>query len=117
MKTVFTFVPSRTHGFPDHPERPGRLDVLEPLLHSMDAEKIEATRATHEQITRVHQPQMIKAIEEVCKQGPGIIDHAPTYVTQTSYEDALLAAGGVIACTRAVITIFVLYFGSRIHLH
>ncbi len=103
MKTVFTFVPSRTHEFPDHPERPGRLDVLEPLLHSFDAEKIEATRATHEQVARVHHPQLIKAIEEVCKQGPGIIDHAPTYVTQTSYEDALLAAGGVIACTHAII--------------
>jgi acetoin utilization deacetylase AcuC-like enzyme len=103
MKTVFTFVPSSKHEFPDHPERPGRLDVLEPLLHSIDAEKIEATRATHAQVARVHQPQMIQTIEEVCKQGPGIIDHAPTYVTQTSYEDALLAAGGVIACTHAVI--------------
>lgn len=79
--------------------------MLEPLLNSHIAgvEQIEATRATLEQVARVHQPQLIKAIEEVCKQGPGIIDHAPTYVTQTSYEDALLAAGGVIACTHAVI--------------
>ena len=69
----------------------------------LNAEKIEAIPATHDQVARVHQPQLIKAIEEVCKQGPGIIDHAPTYVTQTSYQDALLAAGGVIACTRAVL--------------
>ena len=103
MKTVFTFVPSREHEYPDHPERPGRLDVLEPLLHSFNAEKIEATHATPDQVARVHQPQLIKAIEEVCRQGPGIIDHAPTYITQTSYHDALLAAGGVIACTRAVL--------------
>ena len=103
MKTVFTFVPSREHQYPDHPERPGRLDVLEPLLHSINAEKIEATPATHDQVARVHQPQVIKAIEEVCKDGPGIIDQAPTYITQTSYQDALLAAGGVIACTRAVL--------------
>lgn len=103
MKTIFTFVPSQTHEFPDHPERPGRLDVLEPLLDSFDAERIEASPATFEQVARVHQPQLIKAIEEVCKEGPGIIDHAPTYITQTSYQDALLAAGGVIACTRAVI--------------
>ena len=103
MKTVFTFVPSREHQYPDHPERPGRLDVLEPLLHSISAEKIEATPATHDQVARVHQPQMIKSIEEVCKEGPGIIDQAPTYITRTSYQDALLAAGGVIACTRAVL--------------
>ena len=77
--------------------------MLEPLLHSISAEKIEATPATHDQVARVHQPQVIKAIEEVCKDGPGIIDQAPTYITRTSYQDALLAAGGVIACTRAVL--------------
>ncbi len=103
MKTVYTFVPSREHEYPNHPEKPGRLDILDPLLDSLNAEKIEATPATHEQVARVHQPQLIKAIEEVCKQGAGIIDHAPTYVTQTSYQDALLAAGGAIACTRAVL--------------
>jgi len=103
MKTVFTFVPSKTHEFPDHPERPGRLDVLEPLLDSVDAERIEAVRATPEQIALAHDPQLVKSIAEVCTRGPGIIDHAPTYITQTSYEDALLAAGGVITCTRAVL--------------
>ncbi len=103
MKTIFTFVPSKTHEFPDHPERPGRLDVLEPLLASVDAERIEAVRATPEQIALAHDPQLVKSIAEVCTRGPGIIDHAPTYITQTSYEDALLAAGGVITCTRAVL--------------
>ncbi len=102
MKTAYAYVPSRSHKYPDHPERPGRLDVLEPQLASFHAEKIEAKRAAREQAARVHLPELILAIEEVCKQGAGIIDHAPTYVTQTSYEDALLAAGGVIECTRAV---------------
>lgn len=103
MKTVYTFVPSRNHEYPEHPERPGRLDVLEPLLDSFGAERIEPMPATPEEIGRVHQPQMIREIEDVCKQGLGIIDYAPTYVTETSYEDALLAAGGVIACTRTVV--------------
>ena len=73
------------------------------MLNSFGAEKIEAAQATAEQVVRVHQPQMIRAIEEVCKDGPGIIDHAPTFITKTSYENALLAAGGVIACAREVI--------------
>ncbi len=79
--------------------------MLQPQLDAgiVGTEQIQATPATHDQIARVHQPQLIKAIEEVCKQGPGVIDSAPTYITQTSYEDALLAAGGVIACTNAVI--------------
>jgi len=103
MKTVYTFVPSREHEYPDHPEKPGRLDALEASLDAFNAEQIESTPATHEQVERVHQPQLIKAIEEVCKQGSGIIDHAPTYVTQTSFQDAMLAAGGAIACTRAIL--------------
>ncbi|HCR71539.1 MAG TPA: hypothetical protein DIW23_08860 [Anaerolineae bacterium] len=103
MSTVYTFVPSRNHQFPDHPERPGRLEILEPLLDSFGAEKIEPVRAKEEEIAKVHTTSLIKSIEEVCKQAPKIIDHAPTYVTKTSYEDALLAAGGVITCTRAVL--------------
>jgi acetoin utilization deacetylase AcuC-like enzyme len=103
MKTVYSHVPSRTHQYPDHPERPGRLDVLNPQLGLFNAERLEVKPATHEQVARVHLPSLIKSIEEVCKQGPGIIDHAPTYITQTSFQDALLAVGGVIECTHAVL--------------
>lgn len=103
MKTVYTHVPSRSHQYADHLERPGRLSILEPQLTLFPVEKIEAKPATTEQVARVHLPALIRSIEEVCRQAPAIIDHAPTYVTPTSYEDALLAAGGVIACTRAVL--------------
>ncbi|MBI5955201.1 MAG: histone deacetylase [Chloroflexi bacterium] len=103
MKTLYTFVPSLGHEFPDHPEKPGRLDGLNPLFMQLsNAERIEASPATAEQVARVHHPQLLKVIEEVCRQGPAVVDHAPTYVTQTSCQDALFAAGGVISCTRAV---------------
>jgi acetoin utilization deacetylase AcuC-like enzyme len=47
---------------------------------------------------------LIATLETVCReQAPGIIDYAPTYVTPSSFDDALLAAGGVITCTRAVL--------------
>src|SRR3989304_9091793 len=103
MKTVYTFVPSRNHEYPGPPERPGRLDVLESQLPSFGAERMKPIRARREEVARVHQPQLILAIEEVCKQGLEIIDPAPTYVTETSFEDAMLAAGAVIACARAVL--------------
>ena len=32
-----------------------------------------------------------------------MIDPAPTYITGTSFDDALLAAGGTLECTRAVV--------------
>ncbi|MEK6753207.1 MAG: histone deacetylase [Chloroflexota bacterium] len=102
MNTIFTFVPSRSHEYPGHPERPGRFEILETQLDLFGAERIEPIRAEEEVVARVHELGLIQAIEEVCKQGAGVIDYAPTYVTQTSYEDAMLAAGGVIACARAV---------------
>lgn len=104
MKTVYTFVSSPQHVFPDHPERPARLDMLEPKLKSFDAEPIKPQPATREEIAYIHQPKLVSALEKVCKeQAPGIIDYAPTYVTPSSFEDARLAAGGVITCTRAVL--------------
>jgi acetoin utilization deacetylase AcuC-like enzyme len=103
MKTVYTFVPSPNHVYPDHPERPGRFNILEPRLESFDTELIQAKPATREEIAYVHHPKLVDALERVCReQAPGIIDYAPTYVTRSSFEDALLAAGGVITCARAV---------------
>ena len=103
MNTVYTFIPSPEHVYPDHPEHPARLDVLKPKLKSFAAEMIEARAATREDIALVHNPKLITRLEEICRtEAPGIIDHAPTYVTQTSFEDALLATGGVITCSRAV---------------
>ena len=102
MTTIYTFVPSSGHEFPDHPERPGRLQMVEPLLPSLGAERVEAVRAMEEDVVLVHPPQMIETIKQACMEGPGIIDYAPTFVTQTSYEDAMLAVGGVLTCARAV---------------
>jgi len=102
MTTVFTYVHSPNHTFPDHPERPGRLDLLEPMLDSFGAERLDAIHATEKDAVRVHPARMMRGIQQACVEGPSVIDYAPTYVTQTSYEDALLAVGGVLTCTRAV---------------
>jgi acetoin utilization deacetylase AcuC-like enzyme len=103
MNTIYTFVPSPNHVYPDHPERPGRFELLQPRLHSFDAELLETNPATPEQIAYVHNPKLVSALEKVCReQAPGIIDYAPTYVTHSSFEDALRATGGAITCTRAV---------------
>lgn len=105
MKTVYTFVPSPSHVYPDHPERPARLDILQPRLKTFAAEMLDTISATHEEIAHVHKPKLIKTLERICREeAPGIIDYAPTYVTQSSFDDALLAAGGVITCTRAVMS-------------
>ncbi|MGB7874374.1 MAG: histone deacetylase [Anaerolineales bacterium] len=103
MTTAYTFVHSPKHQYPDHPERPGRLDELIPKLDSFQAEKLDVTSAKHEDIARVHIPRLITGLERVChEEAPCIIDYAPTYVSQTSFEDAMLAAGATLACSRAV---------------
>jgi acetoin utilization deacetylase AcuC-like enzyme len=104
MKSVYTFVPSPNHVYPDHPERPGRFEELEPKLKSFAAQQVEVQPATREEIAYVHNPRLVAALEKICReQAPGIIDYAPTYVTPSSFEDALLAAGGAICCSRAVL--------------
>src|SRR5262245_59112304 len=104
MRTVYTFITSPNHIYPDHPERPARLDILEPQLKSFDAALIETKPATHEEIEYVHDSRLVGALERVCREdAPGIIDYAPTYITQSSFDDALLATGGVITCTQAVL--------------
>jgi acetoin utilization deacetylase AcuC-like enzyme len=104
MTTAYTFVPSPQHEYPDHPERPGRLDKLAPNLGSFHAGQLDATPAKHEEIARVHTPRLITGLEQVCReQAPGIIDYAPTFVTKTSFDDAMLAAGATLSCARSVI--------------
>ena len=104
MSTAYTFVTSPGHVYSDHPERPARLDLLEPKLNSFKAKKLDAEPASRGEISLVHDPGLISGLERICREeAPAIIDYAPTYVTRSSFDDALLAAGGVITCTRAVL--------------
>jgi acetoin utilization deacetylase AcuC-like enzyme len=102
MTTQYTFVPSPMHQFPEHPERPGRLDFLD-LSVIANIEEIPASEATLDEIRRVHSRSMVAQLVQSCTLGPGIIDPAPTYVTTTSFQSARLAAGGTLAVTRAVL--------------
>ena len=104
VTTAYTFVPSPLHVYPDHPEHPSRFEVLTPRLDSFDAQKLDAKPATRDEVARVHHPTLINSLEDICKQAPAIIDSAPTFVTQTSFDDALLASGGTLSCTRAVLS-------------
>jgi acetoin utilization deacetylase AcuC-like enzyme len=103
MTTAYTWVPSPEHKYPDHPERPGRLTELEARLPTFHAERLEAAPATRDEIARVHTPRMIEGLEAACLEGGGIIDYAPTFTAPTSFNDALLASGGTLACSRSVI--------------
>lgn len=102
MNTLYTFVPSPEHVFPDHPERPGRLDLLNPAsIPGIESLSFSAARV--DEVRRVHTTEMIEQLQAACAEGPGIIDYAPTFVTVKSFEAALAAAGATLAATRTVL--------------
>jgi acetoin utilization deacetylase AcuC-like enzyme len=101
MNTVFSFVPSPEHVFPDHPEHSSRLERLN-LASIPGIAAIPFSAAKVDEVGRVHTAEMIEQLEADCAKGPGIVDFAPTFVTVKSFESALLAAGATLAATRAV---------------
>src|SRR5512143_2156106 len=103
MTTAYSFEDAPHHVFQDHPESPHRFSELRLQLEALGVQRLSSSSATVEEITRVHRPEMVQAIEQACRQGEAIIDFAPTFVTNSSYEDALRAAGGAIASVRAVL--------------
>lgn len=65
--------------------------------------RLESTPADEERVATVHSRAMMREVEAACRQAPAIIDYAPTYVTSSSFQDALNAVGGALSCTQAVL--------------
>ncbi len=104
METVYSLVSSPAHEYPDHPERPSRLDLLASRLDEFAARRLGAVPASPEQVAQVHDHGYIEALEQACReQAPAIIDYAPTFITPSSYADALLAVGATLTCLQAVL--------------
>lgn len=95
------------HDEPSHPEHAGRLraihqavDVagLRPRLLS-----IVPRPATVAELTTVHTPEYVIALEQAMAKAPAYIDYAPTYIVPESYNVAVLAAGGALRAVDAVL--------------
>jgi acetoin utilization deacetylase AcuC-like enzyme len=61
--------------------------------------RLEPRQATYEDLTRVHQPNHIRMIQEICSYGDRRYIDMNTYVTEDSFEVASYAAGGSIQAT------------------
>jgi acetoin utilization deacetylase AcuC-like enzyme len=64
---------------------------------------LNPTPASRPSVSAVHSEKMLAGFEAACRQGPGITDFAPTFVTPSTYIDAFLAAGATLDCTRTVL--------------
>ena len=106
MTTAYALVPSPGHNYPDHPEEPGRFSRLvgfQDRPYAASLLQLHPPPAMTNEITTVHSRRLVEGLEAVCREAPAIIDYAPTYVSRTSFQDALNAAGATLACTRAVL--------------
>jgi len=94
------------HDTGPHPENGSRLvaimDNLRQVGLAQRLSRIEAERATIEDVTRVHSPTLVERVRNIAKGGGGSLD-LDTVVSSSSFEAALYAVGGTIAATRAVL--------------
>jgi len=89
-----------------HPESPDRIlgvkDVLENTEPGKKAIKLKVTPATKEEISWVHNPAYIDRVEST--KGKVVPLDPDTTAGKKSYEAALMAAGGVVACVEGVLS-------------
>ncbi len=82
-----------------HPEHEGRLIAIIEHLKKTDLwEKlvpIQPEPIELKWILKVHTPDHLKFVKEMCEKGVAVLDQGDTHVCEDSYRVALLAAGGV----------------------
>lgn len=104
MTLYASLVASQGHVFPGHEEAPSRFKYL----GDWDSKPYQVTflepePAPRTEVIKIHTEEMLQLFEAACRQGPGITDYAPTYVTPSTFADAFLAAGAVLVCARRVL--------------
>jgi acetoin utilization deacetylase AcuC-like enzyme len=94
------------HNLPGHPENRTRLEQTMSLLEKSGMlsrlTQIPARPATREELTRAHSAAYIDQVKAISERGGGHLD-PDTYTNADSYQAALMAAGGLIEATLAVI--------------
>jgi acetoin utilization deacetylase AcuC-like enzyme len=93
------------HDVPGHPERPARIVGLEAEMERhawFGWERVDAPRATRDQLSRVHPLAHVDFIADLSARGGGMIDMDTSAVAGT-FEAALRSAGGAIALVDALL--------------
>jgi acetoin utilization deacetylase AcuC-like enzyme len=92
-------------GLPGHPDAPARLQAIESELRRrgwLGWRRGEAPAATATELSLVHAPEHVRAIEALCRAGGGMLD-ADTYAGERSWDAALRAAGAACQMARELI--------------
>lgn len=107
MSTCLVFAPGAAHTWPNHPENAARTQAIYDYLRAdgiwQQVMHVPAAPASDEQLARVHTPRLLHALQQMAGEGGGVIG-GDTYVTDASYQLALLAAGGCCAAVDHIMT-------------
>ena len=94
------------HDLRGHPENQQRLTTILRVLEEngmLDRlVPVPAAPIAPERLERVHSGRYVDQVQRVARQGGGHLD-ADTYVRPASYDAALMAAGGLVEATKAVL--------------
>lgn len=107
METAYVYHPIYLeHNLPSHPENARRLehilDTLEDEAILAQLSQLTPRPATLEELQLVHTPGHIEHVRRAAEEGGGYLD-PDTYVSARSFDAALMAAGGLIRATEAVL--------------
>jgi acetoin utilization deacetylase AcuC-like enzyme len=91
-----------------HPERPERVEAIMQTLRQSDiwdqVVHVPVRPATHDELLRVHSAEHVAHVEQVCRDGGGVLDAGDTIASAGSGDAALAAAGAAIGAVDAVMT-------------
>ncbi|MEK6777483.1 MAG: histone deacetylase [bacterium] len=105
MNRTGLLVSGYRHDTGAHPESAKRLAALEDLFHDTDLHphllRLQPRAAEVDEISEVHDRLYVMQVKEACAGGVRALD-PDTVISTESYEEARLAAGGVLAAMDAV---------------
>lgn len=94
------------HDLRGHPENQQRLKSIVRVLQEQGMWQrlaaIEPVPVSPERLYRAHEPHYVEQVQRLAARGGGHLD-MDTYVCDGSYDAALMAAGGLVEATRAVL--------------
>jgi acetoin utilization deacetylase AcuC-like enzyme len=94
------------HDLRGHPENQQRLKTILRVLEEQGMRErltpIPAVPISAERLERCHSPSYVAQVQRLAQRGGGHLD-MDTYVRPASYEAGLMAAGGLVEATRAVL--------------
>lgn len=91
---------------PGHPESPARLTAVMKHLETLEwfarLERVAAKPSDWKWIETVHAPAYVRRAEDACVQGARMLDTPDVSISESSFDAAVLAAGGALALADAM---------------